>query len=562
MKSTEKHKIWISLLVMLFSGACAGSRIQYSPLRAPDLPPLKKAVILPESQSWETCLNEAKEASYGSAAYSALVLFCSEHLPDTASVNLQIGAALKVLSHLAYDHDYRRFTNRKLAANVDLTTTLEKNATYFFTDNYLVDGARGLGLMPGPSIPLIKRIKHASDGVDSFYPPEGLYEPVALTATTQRSADDRLTVILEQMAFSDKMARYQSIMAEQAYLHLLEAAELDKASWVGFINPHRMTSHNDGIYLIERYDPNRIPILMIHGLRSNPLTWEPLTRAVLSTLDIHERFQVWHAFYPTGLPPFYTGSRIRDVLHKVLFHFDPEGDDLPSRQMAVIGHSMGAVISHMLVSDDDGALWKATFKVQPNELQVDENRREEMENIFSIRHESQIGFVAFIAAPHRGSETADSLIGRMGSSVVKLPLKFTSLFQEDQAYLTQATDAMRPYLSRGGPDSIRVLSPDHPLLKVLAEIPVACGVEHITVIGVEKGPECVRDLRCKATDGVVAYESSKFSPPEDELIIKAGHDVHRHPKAVSFIIERLREWNPERKNLCFQQINWSFSKSR
>jgi pimeloyl-ACP methyl ester carboxylesterase len=339
-------------------------------------------------------------------------------------------------------------------------------------------------------------------------------------------------------------------LAELAYLHLLEAAELDKASWAGFINPHRMTSHSDGIYLIERYDPNRIPLLMIHGLRSNPLTWEPLTRAVLSTPDLHQRFQVWHAFYPTGLPPFYTGSRIRAVLNEVLLHFDPEGDDLASRQMAVIGHSMGAVISHMLVSDDNGALWQATFLVPPSELQVNESRRAEMMEIFSIRHESQIGFVAFIAAPHRGSETADSLIGRMGSSVVTLPDRFTSLFRKDESYLAQTTEDMRPYLRQGGPDSIRVLSPDHPLLKILVEIPVACGVEHVSIIGVKEGPDCIRRPKCEATDGVVTYNSSRFSPPEDELIIKAGHDVHRHPEAIVFILNRLRQWTQEPNYPC------------
>ena len=75
-------------------------------------------------------------------------------------------------------------------------------------------------------------------------------------------------------------------------------------------------------------------------------------------------------------------------------------------------------------------------------------------------------------------------------------------------------------------------------------------MEHISVIGVEKGPDCVSDPKCKATDGVVTYESSKFSPPEDEMIIKAGHDVHRHPEAVKFIIHRLRQWKPERNKPC------------
>ena len=69
---------------------------------------------------------------------------------------------------------------------------------------------------------------------------------------------------------------------------------------------------------------------------------------------------------------------------------------------------------------------------------------------------------------------------------------------------------MRPYLSGGGPDSIRVLSPDHPLLGVLSEIPVADGVEYVSVIGAKDGPECVRKPGCRATDGVVTYDSARF----------------------------------------------------
>jgi hypothetical protein len=166
---SEALRTWLIIFLMIFLGACAG-RMQYSPLQAPDLPSLKEAVILPKSQSWETCLKEAKAASHGSAVYSALVLYCSEHSSDATSANLHISSALKSLSHLAYDYDYRGFTNRRLAANVDLVTTLEKNTTFIFADDYLVAGIRGPELMPGPSVPLIKRTRRATDGVGRFYP--------------------------------------------------------------------------------------------------------------------------------------------------------------------------------------------------------------------------------------------------------------------------------------------------------------------------------------------------------------------------------------------------------
>lgn len=152
--------------------------------------------------------------------------------------------------------------------------------------------------------------------------------------------------------------------------------------------------------------------------------------------------------------------------------------------MAVLGHSMGGLITHMLVRNGHGALWRATFTVRPGDLHFDESRRAELSDIFSVRHEPQIQFVAFIGTLHRGNETADSPIGYIGSSLVDLPLKFTSFFLKDQAYLE------------------------------------------------------------RATDGVVTYDSARFSPQEDEQIVQAGHDVQRHPQAVSYLLDRLRNWKP------------------
>ena len=40
--------------------------------------------------------------------------------------------------------------------------------------------------------------------------------------------------------------------------------------------PHRL-------YLFEPYSPDRIPIIMVHGLRSTPLIWQQLIRMTISS---------------------------------------------------------------------------------------------------------------------------------------------------------------------------------------------------------------------------------------------------------------------------------------
>lgn len=529
--------------VTLSLGACTSTRLDYTPPPAIQQLDTKESVVLPEIDSTTACLTEAAGDSGSGAVYAALVLYCAEGTNADVVSGRERRRAEDDLVRVAYDPSTQRFVDRQLAPNITVKAHMRPGEYFLLAEDFGVKGDTPTPPSVGAKTPLVRRTERYTNGIGSFYPPEGLFEPASLSASVVESGDDKVTILLKP---SETLSgtKDHAWLAGQAYFHLLDAAQLGKASWTGFINPQKMTSHTDGIYLIERYDPDRIPVLMIHGLRSSPLAWEQLTYAILTSPALHPRFQVWHAFYPTGLPPFYTGSRIRSALNSVLAHFDPEGDDLPSRHMAVVGHSMGGLVAHMLVSDDDGALWRETFTVEAEALNVNDAQRAAFSRIFRAEHEPQVGFVAFIATPHRGSNTADSLIGRIGSSLVELPVRFTSLFLSGESYLEQTTDVMRPYLEHGGPDSVRVLSPDHPLLRVLADLPVEKGVKHISVIGVTEGAACIEDPDCTATDGVVAYESARFSPPEDEMIVQADHNVQRHPDTVAFLLKRLGEWQP------------------
>ena len=50
-----------------------------------------------------------------------------------------------------------------------------------------------------------------------------------------------------------------------------------------------------GVYFLAPYDPDRIPVLFVHGIGGSPQEFLPLIEA----LD-HERFQPWFYFYPSG----------------------------------------------------------------------------------------------------------------------------------------------------------------------------------------------------------------------------------------------------------------------
>ena len=50
-----------------------------------------------------------------------------------------------------------------------------------------------------------------------------------------------------------------------------EFREQDLAT-AGFLNPGK-AEEAKGLYLLEPYDPRKVPVLMVHGLWSSPMTW-------------------------------------------------------------------------------------------------------------------------------------------------------------------------------------------------------------------------------------------------------------------------------------------------
>ena len=52
-----------------------------------------------------------------------------------------------------------------------------------------------------------------------------------------------------------------------------------------------------GVYLLEAYDPKKMPVLFIHGAGGTPQDW----RYFISQLD-RKNYQPWVYYYPTGLP--------------------------------------------------------------------------------------------------------------------------------------------------------------------------------------------------------------------------------------------------------------------
>ncbi len=92
-----------------------------------------------------------------------------------------------------------------------------------------------------------------------------------------------------------------------------------------------------GVYFLEQYDRNKIPVLFVHGLSGFPQEFSTL----IAGID-RDHFQPWVYFYPSGIHLDGISDHLTDVAtHLQMKHgFD---------EMAVVAHSMGGLVSRSFI---------------------------------------------------------------------------------------------------------------------------------------------------------------------------------------------------------------------
>src|SRR5207248_1590072 len=107
-----------------------------------------------------------------------------------------------------------------------------------------------------------------------------------------------------------------------------------------------------GLYFLQPYDPDRIPLVFVHCLVSSPFTWVKTINGLQADPEIRKRYQFWVFAYPTGNPILYSALRLREELAKA-DQFYPN-----HKPYVVIGHSMGGMLTHDQLVTLNQAMWK------------------------------------------------------------------------------------------------------------------------------------------------------------------------------------------------------------
>jgi pimeloyl-ACP methyl ester carboxylesterase len=296
----------------------------------------------------------------------------------------------------------------------------------------------------------------------------------------------------------------------------LSKTRVDKLGIVRLLRPSR---YNDTVHInfLQPYDPKRIPVLFIHGLDSTPATFAPMYFKLLEDREIREHYQFWVFSYPSGYPYPYSAS----LLRKELAHVNQAFPD--HKDMVVIGHSMGSMLSRAIVTDADEQIWQNVFGKPVAQTTITGSSRQILEESLVFTAQPKIDRVVFYSGPHRGSDLAVDWIGRFFGKLVRLPGTMADM---RDAIVSATIDPAAEHLTRS-PNSIDTLAPDNYFVIEINKIPIRDGITYHTVAG-DRG----KGDSPNSSDGVVPYWSSHLEGAASEKIVPSGHGSHEHPEGI------------------------------
>lgn len=359
---------------------------------------------------------------------------------------------------------------------------------------------------------------------EPFVPPEGLM--TAATVTLRFESADRVVVEPWNPDYVRSIQRHGGSLrlstdVTAPIAELFSRTSLITSGRKGLTNIEQFLNRL-GIYLHEPYDPNKIPVLMVHGLRSSPATWRDMLNGLRHDPDIRERYQFWMFYYPTGLPIGRSAMYLRRWLESVRLHFDPDGSNPAMQDMVVLGHSMGGLLTKAVLQDSGDSFWQSLHPEPFDQVEMPDSVRTHLDEVFFYEADEQIARVVFIATPHRGSGFANNWISRLGDWLIDLPEDFDDVdewFRAEQARV----NAGREYqLGRGVPSSIDDLQPDSPHLRAYLLTPMRKDVPFHLIAG-DRG---------NGSDGIVPVESALIEGAESQLVVESGHEAHTHSLAI------------------------------
>jgi len=299
--------------------------------------------------------------------------------------------------------------------------------------------------------------------------------------------------------------------------YILSKERIDRLGLARLIDPVRY-SDTALLSALQPYDPDRIPVLLVHGLKDTPATWAPMYFDLMADPAIRERYQFWAFSYPSGYPYPVSAAILRREL-RLMRELHPDHKDI-----VIIGHSMGGLVSRLMVTDVGDRLWRAFFGKSPAETDVSGESRRLLEASLVFGARDEISRAVFMSSPHRGSELAGNIVGWIGIKLVRFPATLADI-RDAAANVLSANDS-GSHVDHF-PNSIDTLSPRNLFIQRINDYPIRRNIPYHSIIG-DRGKGATPD----SSDGVVAYWSSHLELAASEKIVPSGHLSNQHPQGI------------------------------
>ncbi|MEM9236186.1 MAG: alpha/beta hydrolase [Verrucomicrobiota bacterium] len=404
--------------------------------------------------------------------------------------------------------------------------------------NFELRGLAQRQRIPGIGVPMIGyRPNDGSGPHDSWNPPEGIFRAVTAVPELRGSAVeirvyDRLRV--ETIKLRGKTQPLAGDLSAPWAALLERTKRLRTTALTSLVT--RDTGRDAGLFLVEEYDPEKTPVLLIHGLLSTPLMWAELTNELWGDPRIRSEYQIWHYLYPTNAPALYPARLLRSQLDELRISLDPELNDPAMQRTVVVAHSMGGLLAKTLVVEPRDAFWDAAFTKSLDDLDTTSAERATLEEAWFWQAHAHVDRIVFCAVPFRGSKMADSFIGRIGQWISAPRDEWQDFYRElERKNPGMLTDDYQQ-LTRSKLTSVSTLSPAVRSMQILDELPIQHGVGRHLIVGTRGKDGPIED----SSDGIVPFWSSSLPQPDSLKAVPDGHSLIEHPETVAEIKRILR----------------------
>ncbi len=237
-----------------------------------------------------------------------------------------------------------------------------------------------------------------------------------------------------------------------------------------------------GLSLLKPYSRGKVPVVFVHGLWSNPSSWHRMIAELEAEPSLDDRYQFWTFGYSTGDPIPYSSLLLRQNLDEVRRKFDPDNSDASFARMVFVGHSMGGLLTKMMVVESGVRLWRVVSDRPFDQLQGEPEDREFIRRAFIFDARPEIRRVVFIATPHRGSRVDQGSLERIGTRLIRLPDPLRSAHNRLVSRNERAF--FKEHFRSGVPTSIDELEWGSPFLTGLLDLDIPPSVKAHSIIPV------------------------------------------------------------------------------